>query len=40
MILVFTGESWIPEKSDNFDNDHQNERCKKYHNWKEKMEII
>ena len=39
MILVFTGESWIPEEKDSFDNDHRNERSKKYHNWIHKMSI-
>ena len=39
MILVFTGESWIPEKKDSFDTNKPNELSKKYHNWVQRMEI-
>ena len=39
MVLVFTGESWIPEEKDSFDDNKSNELCKKYHNWHSKMTI-
>ena len=39
MILVFSGESWIPEKSDSFDTDKPSELSKKYQNWKSEMVI-
>ena len=36
IIIIYylhLGESWIPEKSDSFDDNKPNELSKKYHNW-------